>query len=59
MSILVLTVIGEGTRKDLAESLRMLAYNLFSEDDIEEIYSIDGAEYNNGTISVSPKDPNN
>lgn len=54
-SELELSVQGTGTRKQLADALRSLANNLFS-DDMEEIYNINGAYYNDNTIEVTLKD---
>lgn len=51
MANLKLKVEGVGTRKQLADALRALADNLHS-DYIEEIYEINGASYNDDTISV-------
>lgn len=56
MANLEISVQGTGTRKQLADALRMLADNLFSEDDIEEIYNINGTSYNDCTIEVLLKD---
>jgi len=42
---------GEGTRYDIAEALRSIANSLFSKN-LDEIYNINGAEYNDGTCLV-------
>lgn len=50
ISVLDVTLKATGTRKQLADALKMLADNLWSEDRIAEIYNIDGASYNDNTI---------
>ena len=55
MAILKLSVEGEGSRKQLADALRLLADDLYSEE-LEEIYNIDCASYNDIAITVNLKD---
>jgi hypothetical protein len=55
MAILKLSVEGEGSRKQLADALRLLADALYSER-LEEIYNIDCASYNDLVITVTLKD---
>lgn len=59
MKILELKIEGVGTRKELSDALKLVATNLFSEDGIEEIYDINGAEYLDNTLSVSLIDKEN
>jgi hypothetical protein len=55
-SQLTIGIKGAGTRKELADALKMIANSLWSED-MEEIYNIDGASYNDMAVEVELKDP--
>jgi len=58
MRELKLDITGRGSRKDLSDALKLLADHLYSPD-LEEIYNIDGAEYNDCCITVQLKDEEN
>lgn len=49
---LELSIQGTGSRKQLSDALKLLANALHS-DDIDEIYNINGAAYNDHCIEVT------
>lgn len=52
MTTLKLDVTGQGTRKELRDALITLADSLWSNNDIDELYNIDGASYGDNIIHV-------
>ena len=54
--LLEIKIEGAGTRKELADALKLIANHLYSEN-LEEIYNIDGAQYMDCSVTVTLKDP--
>lgn len=54
-SLLEIKISGIGTRKELADALKLISEDLYGPD-AEEIYNIDAAEYMDCSVVVELKD---